>query len=308
MPHFLFSGIYRFVVPLLLLMAFTAGAQNRTLFNARRQQTMAQRWELDSASRQGTFIITPYKPVYVLPARWSSSPNEDPVSGNPSEEYDYDEQIDYNNIEARIQLSFKVKVLESIFWGYGDLWAAYTQKSQWQVYNKSLSRPFREINYEPEVILNFATNYQILGFTGRMAGISFNHTSNGKETPLSRSWNRVIFHAGFEKDNWQVLVRPWFRVRGEKKEDDNPDIEEYMGRGDLTLIYSAGRNSFAFTGSHNLNFNEHTKGYAELSWSYALKGNLKSFVQAGYGYGETMIDYNNSQFTIGVGVSLIEWL
>jgi outer membrane phospholipase A len=35
--------------------------------------------------------------------------------------------VDYNNIETKFQLSFKTKVLQSIFWGHGDLWLAYTQ-------------------------------------------------------------------------------------------------------------------------------------------------------------------------------------
>jgi hypothetical protein len=37
--------------------------------------------------------------------------------------------VDYYNIETKFQLSFKTKVLQSIFLGHGDLWLAYTQKS-----------------------------------------------------------------------------------------------------------------------------------------------------------------------------------
>lgn len=292
----------------LIFITLPAAAQVSSLYNSDQSQSMVQRWELDSISQSGTFRLTPYKPVYIIPARWSSNPNENPVSGNPNPEYDYDENPNYNNIEAKFQFSFKTKVLESFLWGHGDLWVAYTQSNNWQIYNKSLSRPFREINYEPEVILNFATNYKLFGFDGRMAGISFNHTSNGKETPLSRSWNRIIMQVGLEKDNWQVYIRPWMRMRGEKKEDDNPGIEEYMGRGEVIVIYSSGKYSLAFTGRHNLNFNKHTRGYAQLAWSYQLKGNLKGYVQAGYGYGETLVDYNNLQAVIGVGVSLVEWL
>jgi phospholipase A1 len=33
--------------------------------------------------------------------------------------------VDYNNIEAKFQLSFKTNV--QVFWGHGDLWVAYTQ-------------------------------------------------------------------------------------------------------------------------------------------------------------------------------------
>ena len=65
-------------------------------------------------------------------------------------------------------------------WGTADLWVAYTQKSFWQIYNAEYSRPFREINYEPELILNFPVNFKLFGFKTRMVGIAFNHLSNGK--------------------------------------------------------------------------------------------------------------------------------
>lgn len=42
--------------------------------------SLSDRWELDSATRKGTFRVTPYKPLYVTAGRWSSDPNEQPVS------------------------------------------------------------------------------------------------------------------------------------------------------------------------------------------------------------------------------------
>ena len=53
----------------------------------------------------------------------------------------------------------KTKVWQGIFNDVGDFWIGYTQPSRWQVYNKQLSRPFRETNYEPEAMLVFNTNY-----------------------------------------------------------------------------------------------------------------------------------------------------
>ncbi|MXN89784.1 phospholipase [Flavobacterium sp. Sd200] len=291
----------------LLLMTSVAGAQVSSAFNNNRQRSMAQRWELDTLTSAGTFVFTPYKPIYILPFRWSSQPNDRPYSGNPSEGYVIPEGQDFNNIEAKFQISFKVKILQTIFGRYGDLWVAYTQKSHWQVYTSSLSRPFRETNYEPEVILNFATNLKMFGFTNRMTGVSFNHQSNGRPMPLSRSWNRIIFHAGFTKNNWQVYLRPWIRLPDDAKGDDNPDIVDRIGRGDVTVTYSMGRSDLSFIGSSNFSFNRHFSGYAEAAWSYRLFGNLKAYLQLTHGYGETLIDYNNRQTTIGLGVSLIEW-
>ncbi|RYE13477.1 MAG: phospholipase, partial [Sphingobacteriales bacterium] len=147
----------------ILLLSVTALSQRRSFFDRGAAGTMTQRWELDTLATSGTFIITPYKPIYILPVRWTSSPNEKPYSGNNSEDYNFDEDINLNNFETKFQLSFKVKIFQGLLWGYGDVWGAYTQKSHWQLYNASLSRPFREINYEPEIIVNFATNFKFLG-------------------------------------------------------------------------------------------------------------------------------------------------
>ncbi|WP_306350264.1 phospholipase A [Flavobacterium sp. '19STA2R22 D10 B1'] len=282
-------------------------AQLNTLFdNYKQYRTLTERWELDSTSRKGTFLITPYKPIYILPTRWSSHPNERPQSDNPAYSVPEDEAVNLNNYEAKFQLSFKVKTFQGLFWGNGDLWIAYSQKSNWQVYNKSLSRPFREVNYEPEVILNFATNFNVLGFKTRMLGISFNHESNGRGGNISRSWNRVILQAGLERDNWSVYLRPWFRLPD--SDDENPKIVDYMGRGEMTVVYTYKGNVLSFTGRHNLNFNSNSRGLIEFDWSYPISGNLKARMQFSHGYGETLIDYNNRQTIFGLGISLIEWL
>lgn len=268
-------------------------------------KTMTARWELDSTAIRGTFLVTPYKTIYVMPLVWSSNPNEQPRSGNTSPEYVPSEKVNYDDYEMKFQLSFKTKILQSFLWNRADLWVAYTQVSHWQIYNAELSRPFREINYEPEVILNFPVKFNVLGFKTRMIGVSFNHMSNGEDFPNTRSWNRVILMTGFERKNWNVYIRPWYVIPESK--GDNPDISSYIGNADVNIIYSKNRNVFTFIGSHNFNFAGNMRGSSTFSWAYSIKGNLRGYLQVSHGYGNSLIDYNHKQTTIGVGVSLIEW-
>ncbi len=270
-------------------------------------RNLTQRWQLDSTLDRGTFLLTPYKPIYILLGKYSSNPNEQPFSENNSPEYIVPEGLDYDNIELKFQLSFKTKVLQSFLWGSADLWVAYTQKSFWQIYNEESSRPFREINYEPELILNFPVNFKLFGFKTRMVGIAFNHLSNGKSDPFSRSLNRVIVHAGMERKNWTVYLRGWYGL-SDSNSSDNPDISDYTGRGDLNVIYEKNGSVFSFIGGYNMNFNSDPRGNAELTWSYPIKNNLKAYFQVSHGYGESLIDYNHLQTTVGVGISLVEWL
>jgi phospholipase A1 len=284
----------------------SSNAQVQALFNDKVElKTMVARWELDSTSARGTFLVTPYKSIYVLPFVWSSSPNEQPHSGNDSPEYVTPEKINYDVIEMKFQLSFKTKILQSFLWGRADLWVAYTQISHWQIYNAELSRPFREINYEPEIILNFPVKFNVLGFKTRMIGVAFNHESNGKSFPNTRSWNRVVFMAGLERKNLNVYIRPWYVIPESK--GDNPDISDYIGNADINVIYSRNRSVFTFIGSHNFNFDGNMRGNSTFSWAYPIKGNLRGYLQVSHGYGNSLIDYNHNQTTVGVGVSLIEW-
>ena len=268
-------------------------------------RSLSDRWELDSATRKGTFRITPYKPLYVTAGRWSTDPNEKPVSENPKYNYPLN-NIVLGRYEARFQLSLKVKALQGIFGRHGDLWVGYTQKSHWQIYNTTYSRPFRETNYEPELILNFATNFSLFGLKTRMLGIAFNHQSNGRAEWLSRSWNRVILHAGFERGRWVVLLRPWLRLPD--ADDENPAITDNIGRADATVIYRTGRNLFSVVGSHSLRGGTKNRGQVQFDWTFPVTGNLRGDLQILHGYGETLIDYNHRQTTIGLAVSLVDWL
>jgi phospholipase A1 len=283
---------------------FCGRAQSNSLFSKLRTfQSMSERWELDTPYKRSTFLISPYKPVYITAGRRSNNPNEQPTSENPL--YSLPFKVPYNNNEAKFQLSFKSKIVQGLIKGHGDLWIAFTQKAHWQLYNKALSRPFRELNYEPEVILDFATRIPLAGFTTRMLGVSINHQSNGRIFPLSRSWNRIIFIAGFERKNWQIFLRPWIRLPDE--EDENPAITDYTGRGEAVVIRNLGKHQLSAVATHSLRTGKKSRGSIQGNWVFPVWKNLKAMLQITDGYGETLQDYNHRQTTFGVSVSLMEW-
>jgi len=263
--------------------------------------SLDQRWDLVDTTERQTFRIDPYKPIYFMLGRWSSSPNKQPQGKN--QEFSLDEPIDLDVVEAKFQISLKTKIAQGLFNNKGDLWVGYTQLAAWQVYNRKLSRPFRELNYEPELIFNYPLNFDLIGFQAKMAGVAFNHESNGRSLPLSRSWNRVIFHFAMEKENWQIIFKPWFVIKD--KDEDNPDADDYIGRAELTVIHAIGEQLIYAVGKHP--FNKLDRGSIELNYVFPIDGNLRGHIQFFAGYGETLIDYNHYQNTLGIGISLIDW-
>lgn len=271
-----------------------------------RPSSLAERWDLDGTPSPALFALRPYKPVYILPAFYSSSPTTQVTSPNADNNGTIRGPIDH--LEGKFQISLKAKLLDSVGFAGSDLWFGYTQSSRWQIYNHETSRPFRETDYEPELIYTAPTDYALFGLNGRMIGLSLTHQSNGRDLPQSRSWNRVIGQIGLENDNWALLVRPWLRLREKATKDDNPDILDYMGRGELIGIRKLGNQQIAVTLRHSLKGGDRAHGSIAVDWAFPLYGYLKGHVQLFTGYGESLIDYNHRQSSIGIGLSVGEWL
>ena len=263
------------------------------------------RWELSPESKLGTFNVRGYKPVYVLPFFASTNQNNRPHSHNPDNSAT-DNQL-LQNIEAKFQLSLKTKIWQGVFGDVGDLWLAYTQSSRWQVYNTKQSRPFRETDYEPEAMLVFNTNYHVLGWDGRVLGIGVDHLSNGRGNPRSRGWNRIIASVGFERGDWTVMLRPWWRIPESRSTDDNPDISDYFGRGEVQIVHEWHGQEFGLALRDSFRGGSRQHGSARFSWSFPVAGNLRGYAELFKGYGESIIDYNHDATYLGVGVSLLDW-
>lgn len=262
-----------------------------------------KRWELAEDSKLGTWNIRAHQPVYLLPAFWTSDKNEFPTSLNPDNSVKEDQNL--KSLESKFQISLKTKAVENLIGNNGDIWLGYTQSSRWQVYNSEESRPFRETNYEPEASIVFRTNYEFLGLNGRLLGLTLNHQSNGRSDPLSRSWNRVMLNLGFERDNFAMMIRPWYRIEEDFNDDNNPDIKNYIGRGDLTTFYRWNDHDFSLMLRHSLKGGDDSRGAVQFDWAFPISGKLRGHFQLFDGYGESLIDYNHRATYAGIGVSLM---
>lgn len=138
------------------------------------------------------YVLLPHKPNYFMPFSYQSKINQEEQDqfyrGLAAEENSEYENAGFEHYEFVFQLSVKYIVAENILGKFSTLAVAYTNKSFWQSYNKSVSALFRETNHEPEVILGFTPGVK---WSDHMT-LALNHQSNGQVGNLSRSWNRII--------------------------------------------------------------------------------------------------------------------
>lgn len=234
----------------------------------------------------GEFGLYPYKKNYLLPTT-----------------YDIKNKDDREPFETSFQFSIEKPIAYNFFGLDESISAAYTQKSFWQT--SSDSSPFRETNYEPEIFIQFPyKNSQTLkGYK-----IALNHQSNGRNNEFSRSWNRVYAEAYLQFSNLFVIPRAWYRIPEKSNDDDNPNIYEYLGYGDLTLLYPYKKHTFEVKLRNNLRLNSQNKGAAQLNWTFPLPSfistsNSYGFLQMFSGYGESLIDYDKELHKVGIGIA-----
>jgi len=266
---------------------------------------IVERLKIDKSNQFKPFTLMAFKPNYIIPVAY----NRTGYDSSAYQQIPGDQNTEFDDFEAQFQISIKTPLAVDLFEKDISLYAGYTNRSFWQVYNSKLSSPFRETNHEPEIWLQTTNSTGFMGFENRINMLGISHQSNGRSSSLSRSWNRLYATFGFEKESFVFVIKLWNRFSESPEFDDNPDITDYMGHGNLRVIYKKDRHTFNFMSRNNLE-SGFEKGATELSWSFPIgkRKDLRGYIQVFSGYGESLIDYNQSVNRIGFGISLSDWL
>ena len=261
------------------------------------ESALDERMGVERSTRYKSFVLTPHKPNYVLPVTYNKTPNNAPIDVANDGELD--------NYEIKFQLSVKFPIVDGLFGEQGSIQFAYTNLSFWQAYNQTTSSSFRETVHEPEVFLIFENDWSFLGFKNRLIQFGVVHQSNGQSGTLSRSWNRVYADFIFQRDDFYLSFKPWYRI-SDTGNDDNPDIEDFLGNGEFRAAYASKRQILSVMLRNN--FQSPNYGAVEVNWSLPMSRRVKWFIQYFNGYGESLIDYNARVNRIGIGIALTDWL
>lgn len=270
-------------------------------------------WNLDDENNDDDSKLgrlQPYRQNYLL-MRDTNKPNALPSSNALA--HSAPNLIDSDHVEAKYLISVKADIGEQRdinLFGLRTirLWGAYTQQSHWQILNTRNSSPFRETNYSPELIATFGT-HNTSGL--KLINLGIEHQSNGRPLPDSRSWNRLYALSGWEWNNrTSILARAWWRIPEAIAKDDNPNMVHYLGIADMVLRWETADRSQAASLLLRNNLQIHNnRGFAQLDWAMPFNAGQAARVhlQLSHGYGESLIDYNYRQSTVGLGLSFREW-
>jgi hypothetical protein len=217
----------------------------------------------------------------------------------------------HGGLNAKFQISFKYNPF--------DLWPfylGYTQTSLWDLHSNS--KPFRDTVYRPAVFYlkdpAWSTADGRLRFSVQ-AG--FEHESNGRDGPASRSINTQFVRPRLEwrfSDNVRLTLATKFYDYLEKA--DNPDIADYRGHADLQIglmsydwrvTTTLRKGTVGSKGSIQVDAVLPLRVTDEMLARVGVHGvNGYFFLQGFNGWGETILDYNRRlRWQLRAGLMLV---
>ena len=228
--------------------------------------------------------IQPYQPVYF-------------VAG------DKEDQVKFQ-VSAKYSLIFPSTI---------GLYAAYTQKAWWKLYDES--SPFYEFNHEPELFWIFESKKNFMnldtGYLDYFQVAPIYHKSNGRDGEGSRSINCYYARAQFsvgEVYNFGIVAKIFGYY---SKAIENKDIEKYQGYVEGEAFFQLKSRAVEYFDKEKI----YIKGGGSISdrkgW---IEGGIRVrivttvfqpffFVQAYHGYAEKLIDYNKKDTAIRAGIT-----
>ncbi|MDC0947944.1 phospholipase A [Gammaproteobacteria bacterium] len=269
-----------------------------------REGPLSARLAREQASRKPPFTIMAHEPNWLLAASWNRAGYDPTIFRDALDDPDY--QLD--DTETQFQISIKTPIGLDLFDSGVDAWLGYTVRTFWQLYNTKESEPFRDTNHSPQGWLQMQPSWQIGNFKIPMLRLGMIHQSNGREQPYSRSWNRLFAEAAIEQGPLVLSMRPWIRFAGDTADRDNPDIGDYFGHVEFNAAWAGEKSLISMMLRNNLE-SGFSRGAVEAGWSYPIPQWpwARAYLQYFYGYGESLLDYNQRTHRIGLGLALTDW-
>ena len=275
------------------------------------RSALTRAWDLDGRGNpdaEGIRRLEPYRANRLLVQHTSRINNQ---TSSPAKQNAATAQFTYQPNELKFQFSAKSEIgnfreMDLLWFRNFRIWGGFTQQSYWQLFNSSQSSPFRETNYEPEIIGTLGTG-QAQGW--KLLNIGLSHQSNGRDNPFSRSWNRVYLQSGWEWGSHYLLARSWWRVPESAGNDDNPDIQQFWGRAEMEMHWSPDQDDeVILLARSNLSVGQ-PRGFVQLDWSTPVRfwHLARLSMQLATGYGHSLIDYNHKQTTLSLGLTFKDW-
>ncbi|WP_334095249.1 phospholipase A [Helicobacter typhlonius] len=252
----------------------------------------------EKQNKKPYLLLYPHKAVYILPFYHSLS------EPTPSES-----SLPNKDTETKFQFSFKLAVFNELFSPYGYFYFAYTQTAWFQSYNQADSRPFRDVDYQPELFYSYERPISFLGGSFKNISLGYNHISNGERALRSRTQNRLLLNMRWEYDIapqsvFGIKLGAWVYI-GKHLDGfmaDNPDLALYRGYNDIGLYYKSNRNLLELYMRPPIARRYYP--YFELGYTLRVSDNIGIYVQYINGYGDNMFEYKMRSERIGVGFRL----
>src|SRR3546814_8752013 len=75
------------------------------------------------------------------------------------------------------------------------------------------------------------------------------------------------------------MIRPWWRIPESRSIDDNPDISDYVGRGEVEIVHEWNGQEFGLTLRDSFRGGSRQHGSLRFGWSFPIAGNLRGYAE-----------------------------
>lgn len=236
-------------------------------------------------------FFTPYKRNYIVFGSMQNKNGGEPFSGK--------------TFDIRFEFGMKFRLFQNQdnFDKLSPLYFGYSQRSWWDIAESSA--PFKEHNYNPEIFWDFTDTGSEDALLPDEIGtvvdrFGFEHQSNGRDGPESRSWDRLYAQKTLRlRDDLSLRLKAWQAMN---EGEENIDITDYLGNGEVQLTYEPNKDLDVIISS--------TKGHERSKYNYQLDliytmgnwFNTKFMVSYYDGYGEALASFDEKTRSLRAGI------